>query len=374
MNETMNDDMIQLDDRLDSPSLQWYVMLNGNPRMIDFQLKRENALRQQRRGRDKLQLEYFIPFMFLTHILEETDDKNAEAIRNVNFLRQDFHDFVFIRTTPKGIKELLRSSWNRDMRIRLRHYRNSEHAEIILCDRDMETLIKIFSEHRIRFTIGLPTPEVYPEEIVEITEEGIFKGQQARVIAVKHTADGINLTLGIKMFDEAKELRLFDKTPRDIQTEVPSDDIIGMDFINEAERMLLDILSRRVNHKETDDTRRQDANILNHLFLYSYIDIIDASVSARFLSLMLVCSCLRFDQESSLALAKRIQTVQSAGNAFSPYIQAYLNISLYIATRDADYRTLAKQSVQQSSSDVSESLRRLLSLASRLHSKRKHKR
>ena len=352
----------------DTP-LRWYVMLHGNPQLVDFQLKRENMIRQSRQGETPL-LEYFIPFCFLSHIADNDNEQLSASIRESNNLREDFHDFIFIHTTEDSIAALLDSDWNKSMRNRLRHYRDIEKHIVIVTSDEMDLLIRLFSERRIKFSIGLPVTDIGPDMNVVITQKGLFNGKDARVISVKHTADGISLTLGISMFGGTKELKLSDMTLSNIQTETTSKDIIGLRFIQEAEQTLLDILSRRLNHKETDDTRREDMHMLNHLFLYSYVSISDVALSARFLSLMLICATLRFDKGSSRELAKQAQALLIHNKSQTPAIRAYLNLALYLATRNADYRTAGKQLIQQHPDD-NPSLRRLLSLVRRLRSMRK---
>ena len=349
-------------------------MLNRHPQLLDLQLQRENVRRQDEGNEELPLLEYFIPYCFLTHLSEKAHHNEAADIANANSLRQDFHDFVFIHATHQEIVQLMNSDWNNSMRSRLRYYRDHQGREVTITEEEKNNLIGIFSELRIRYSFGLPVPDLGPDVKVQIRKEGSFHGQTARIIEVKHTADGISLKLGIPMFGGMKELKLSDITLEDIQAEDVPTDIIGTLFVQDKERILTDILERRAKHTETDETNRQDATMLNHTFLYSYVAINDPILSARFMALMLICATLRFDRESVHVLTERLR-VQLAGiKRFPPDTQAWLYFAMYIATRDADYRTLGKQCVQQHPDCVTDTLRRLFTSVIILRSKRKRSR
>jgi hypothetical protein len=355
------------------------------------------------------QIEYFIPFSFLSRVHETGNATVVQAASFANQLREDFHDFAFFHTTERGIAELLDRPWNAGLRYRLRHFRDIRRNAVVISDAEMNTLLRVFSERKLKYTIGLPVADPSPDMTVSITASGPFNGQTARVISVKHMPDGISLTLGVTLFQGAREIRLPDFRLSDIHLERNTEDIIGWTFIQTVEATLLDILSRRINHKETDESRQQDSDTLNRLFLYSYITISDPAVSAYFLALMLICSHLRFDKDSTTALAEKAKAIlgqdaeettelracspehlRSARNSklytVNSNIRATLCFSLYIATRDANYRTMGKTLVQQlkelrtQNSELrtqtsalrpqASGLPRLASLASKLRSKR----
>ena len=346
-------------------------MLNHHPHVLDLQLQRENARRRLDREEGLPLLEYFIPFCFLTRLSEKANKGQVENIENVNNLRQDFHNYVFIHATRQQILHLMGSEWNNSMRSKLRHLRDRCGREVTVADVEMNNLIGIFSELRIRYSFGLPALDLGPNVKVQIRKEGSFKGQTARIIEVKHTANGISLKLGILMFNGLKELKLSGLTLEDIQAENGPTDIIGSLFIQDKENILTDIIERRVRHTETDETYRQDATMLNHIFLYSYVTISDAQWSARFQALMLICATLRFDRESVRIFTQNVRALLDNGTTFPTDTQAWLNFSLYIATRDADYRTAGKLCVREHPDAASSPLRRLMSVVSVMRSKRK---
>ena len=381
---------------LDNTTTRWYVMIHKNPQKLDLMLKRENATYRSIPG-DMRQIEYFIPFCFLSRVHETGDATVVKAASFANQLREDFHDFAFFHTTERGIAELLDKPWNAGLRYRLRHFRDLHRNPVTISDAEMNTLLRVFSERKLKYTIGLPVADPSPDMIVSITANGPFNGQTARIIAVKHMPDGISLTLGVTLFQGVREIKLPDFRLSDIHLERNVEDIIGWTFIQTVEATLLDILSRRINHKETDDSRQQDSDTLNRLFLYSYITISNPAVSAYFLALMLICSHLRFDKPSTAALAEKAKAILNPDAeektvhrspltahreplvALGPQASATLCFSLYIATRDANYRTLGKQLVQHlreqsifnsQFSIFNSQLPRLASLASKLRSKR----
>lgn len=346
-------------------------MLHKNPQLIDLQLQRENVRRRHDAEAGLPQLEYFIPFCFLTRLSEKIDESRTEEIAQANQLREDFHDFVFIHATRQQIAHLTDGDWNSAMRSHLHHYRDVRHRAVFITETEKDHLISIFAERRLRFSIGLPVPNLGPDVKVEIRKEGTFKGRIARIIEVRHTPGGISLKLGLPMFNGMKELKLPDFTLADIQAQDATAEIIGTVFVQDCEKKLTDILERRVRHTETDQTRSQDATTLNHTFLYSCIAIHDPQVSARFHALMLICATLRFDRESLRALTTVVRDHLTQGHDFPSDLQALLNFALYIATRDADYRTAGKQCLHQHPDCATDTLRRLMSLVGSLRSKRK---
>ena len=383
---------------LDNTTTRWYVMIHKNPQKLDLMLKRENATYRSIPG-DMRQIEYFIPFCFLSRVHETGDATVVKAASFANQLREDFHDFAFFHTTERGIAELLDKPWNAGLRYRLHHFRDLHRNAVTISDAEMNTLLRVFSERKLKYTIGLPVADPSPDMTVSITANGPFNGQTARVIAVKHMPDGISLTLGVTLFQGVREIKLPDFRLSDIHLERNAEDIIGWTFIQTVEATLLDILSRRINHKETDESRQQDSDTLNRLFLYSYINISDPAVSAYFLALMLICSHLRFDKPSTTALTEKAKAIlnpdaEANGKIVNcqlstvncPQASATLCFALYIATRDANYRTQGKQLVQQLKANSQEpsahrspltanrpepsALGRLASLSSKLRSKR----
>ena len=417
--------MLKSYSHLDNTTTRWYVMIHKNPQKLDLMLKRENATYRSIPG-DMRQIEYFIPFCFLSRVHETGDATVVKAASFANQLREDFHDFAFFHTTERGIAELLDKPWNAGLRYRLRHFRDLHRNAVTISDAEMNTLLRVFSERKLKYTIGLPVADPSPDMIVSITANGPFNGQTARVIAVKHMPDGISLTLGVTLFQGVREIKLPDFRLSDIHLERNVEDIIGWTFIQTVEATLLDILSRRINHKETDDSRQQDSDTLNRLFLYSYINISNPAVSAYFLALMLICSHLRFDKPSTTALAEKAKAILNSDaeektvhrsplarpegalsqseatertayreplvalgpqpsdiihhtSSLGPQASATLCFALYIATRDANYRTQGKQLVQHlreqsifnsQFSIFNSQLPRLASLASKLRSKR----
>lgn len=350
-----------------SPERRWYVMLHRRPSTADVQLKRESS-RVPQDGEPSY--EYFIPFCFLSHIAKDEFGHDDEAVRQANQLRQDLHDFVFIRTTPVGIAHLVDSPWNKDSCYHLHHYRDSLGREVTLGATDMEYLIRIFNERRIRFSIGMPTENIAPGMTVRIVEEGNFYDRTARVIAVKHTAAGISLNLGLPMFNDTKELKLKDVPLSSVYMEEAPADIIGERFLENSEEKLLEVLSHRVNHRTDKAVLQQDAASMNHLFLYSYVTVRHREHAARFRALMLLCATLRYDRESSRVLADEVRSLLADERTYSPSTLAYLHFSLYAATRDANHRTAGKQLVLSHPDGVSPLLFRLMSLIRRLRGKR----
>ena len=347
-------------------TIRWYVMRHLNPERIERRLQEENVSAD---NCQRLLYEYFIPFRFLSRITvrqkDRVEDNGSVLLEDeYNSLRDHLHDFVFIRTTEQGIRQLLQRPWNTEARVRLCHYRDRQRQAITVAENLMRPFIEILCEQRIRFTLGLPVDTAVHNDLVTINT-GLFKGHTAYIVDILHTSDGISLTLGINMFGGMKSLQLPGFREDEVTMQKDVNDIIGCHFITNIEELLLEILSHRLNRQSSDEDARQDAAILNRICHYSYIRISQPDVRRRFMALMLICAYLRYDEQACHSFAAIVQVELDATPADMADTRTYLMIALYIAQRNVQHRTAAKEYIQQHP-DCPIVLRRLMSIAKRL--------
>lgn len=349
--------------------VRWYVMKHLAPERIERRLQEDSI------SNDGCQLlyEYFIPFRFLSRITIYQKDRiegnaSQQSTDEYNQLRDDLHDFVFIRTTSQGIKMLLGSDWNKAARVRLCHYRDRQGKAITVSEDLMRPFIEILCEQRIRFSIGLPVDTAAHNDLVTINN-GLFKGHTAYIVDVLHTAEGISLTLGINMFGGTKSLRLPGFREEDVSMKKDVSDIIGTRFITNIEERLLEILSHRLGKPQPEEVTKQDAATLNQIYHYSYVSISQPDVRRRFKALMLICSYLRYDEQACQTFATAVQEELATTPNDTADTRTYLMIALYIAQRNVQLRTAAKEYIQQTP-DCPPILRRMMSLSKRLRCRR----
>lgn len=344
----------------------WYVMKHLAPERIERWLQEYSISND-----DGCQLlyEYFIPFRFLSRITIYQKDRmkgnaSQQSTDEYNKLRDDLHDFVFIRTTSQGIRMLLSSGWNRTARVRLRHYRDRQGQAITVSEKLMRPFIEILCEQRIRFSIGIPVDTAAHNDLVTINN-GLFKGHMAYIVDVLHTAEGISLTLGINMFGGMKSLRLPGFREEDVSMKKDVNDIIGTRFITNIEERLLEILSHRLSKPQSEEIMKQDAATLNQIYHYSYVSISQPDVRRRFKALMLICSYLRYDEQACQTFSTAVQEeLDTIPNDITD-TRTYLMIALYIVQRNVQLRTAAKEYIQQTP-DCTPVLRRMMTLAKQL--------
>ena len=361
-----------LQDNGQSRRQHWYVMTHLEPRKIEQQLKELNL---QREDNGQSVYEYFIPYQFIKRRISnpEAEAEDIEALQTLrtpqevddnNAIRTALHSFIFINTTPKGIGELVNAEWNVYSRLRLQYYRNAQGMPVMVPDGMMQRFINACLDQREKFEIHPPSANIALDTEV-IIRRGAFKTLKARVTNVRHTNEGIRLTLSISFFANTRDIRLEDYTLDDILLDENSSDLVSDDFINRIQGKLLAIMSRKVHHKETLETQRADMLTLSRLYHYRHIEIADETRYAQFQAMMLICARLRFDTEGQTLFYREVQRLlASYEQPLTTEVataRATLLIALHIATGDASYRNEAKTLVRDHLSQ-SPHLRRFISL------------
>lgn len=346
----------------------WYALTHLNPQQIEKQLQVENSLSPLQQD---AYYQYFIPFRFLRHVPDEPQSRQEEQAKydpltDANALRDDLHNYVFVRATARGVEALLHKKWNLDSRLRLRHLRDTLGREVIVPDREMQLLIDLLGKCRIKFFIGQPLAEAVVNDTV-IIEHGQFAGTEAKVTEVVHTSEGICLTLGLSFFGGVKSLQLpgFHEGDVTFVQGKQVDDFISHRLVSVIEQRLIEVLTHRLASDTPLSTTRQDIATLNDLYHYSYLSISQTDVAQCFRAQMLLCAYLRRDSLGTrLHKSDVLQTLGSATEA-ATLPQAYLMLSLFVVTRRPQWRAAVKAFVAQSP-DCPSGFRSLLSVAKRL--------
>ena len=325
----------------------WYVMHHLNPEVIEQLLQQENAWRRQQ---GKSLYEYFVPYRFLPRAVPDQYAKDAKEqtsrAAESNTLRSTLRHFVFVKATDQEITALVDRPWNREGCLHLLFYRTKSGQRITMSDKMMTPFITLCCENRQRFSFGPPIEQVETHDVV-IISKGLFKDFEATVVDVQHTAEGISMTLGIPMFGGEKTLLLKDYRFSDLNMPRSVEQLLDDQFIDHVEDALLGIIRSRLKGRETVESRRDDVITLNRLYHYSYVYIQDVPSRSRFRALMLLCATLRGDEEGRQSLIAEVQTLLQGITEATTDTEAYLMAVLYVATGNADYRTVAKHYRQQ---------------------------
>lgn len=344
----------------------WYVMIHLEPQLIEHYLQQEN---EERRRKGLRLIEYFVPYLFLPKAVPDQYARNqAEQQKDAdltNELRRTMHNFLFVKASSNEISRLVGRRWNREGRLHMHFYLSRQGRRITMPDRMMESFITLCCENRQRFTFGPPVENIDDFDTVVIAE-GTFKDTEAKILDIHHTASGISMTLGIPFFNGEKLLRLPGYKPTDLHLPRTVESLLNEHFIDHVESELIAILDRRVKRPLDVGNERQEAAMLNHLFHYSHVSMSDHPSHCRFRALMLICAALRADVESRNALVAEVRQMLDSQTEAATEQQAYLMVSLYVATAQADYRTAAKRYQQQHVADAP-SLTRIMSPVKRMN-------
>lgn len=328
----------------------WYVMTHLEPSLADRLLQSENA-RRLWLGRPAIL--YMIPFRYLVKagIEESWEDEEGksrerqQAIREAddnNSLRDSLHSFVFVKATEGEITELTGMDWNRQGRLHLYHYRTKSGTPIRVSQEEMRPFILFFIRQRQRFSFTSYGEEVSANETVHV-RRGVFRNRKASVLEVHHTADGISLTLGIPLFRDEVMMKLYDCPLSDVEVPSRMEHLFEPQFVRTLEADLLGILRRRVLHRDTDETRREDVDKLNTYSILHYLKFEDTATHNHFQTLMLLCAVLRRDRQAREALIPTVRGMMDSPMAPATDEEAFRLAVLFFATKDVTHRKTLRE-------------------------------
>lgn len=350
----------------------WYVMTHLEPSLIDRQLQVENA---ERFRKGQATILYVVPFLYMVKArveigLEEEEKSAPERLHSTkdvndnNSLRGYLHNFVFIKATKDEITELTSRNWNRQGRLHLYHYRTRAGSPIKVCQEEMQPLLNFFIEQHQRFSFTPYSEEIAANEMVYI-KRGIFKNYKASVIEIHHLADGISLTLGIPLFNSEVMMKLYDYPVSDVEVRGQMEHVFEPQFVKAFESDLLDILRRRVLHRNTDATFCEDMKKLNTYSILHYLKFGDSVTHNHFQALMLLCATLRNDRQAKENLIPAIREMVSNMDRPATDEEAFYMSILFFATKSVDYRRIVRDYCQ-TATVASDSLSSIMPLVKKI--------
>lgn len=363
--------------------LQWFIMTTFDPKETEERLKKEN---QRRINNNADSLQYFIPYQFLkrrisnehpnrstegrTKSTEEKDNlynpKDRQSVRANNEARTALKRYIFVRGKESDLVAFLSQDWNNRLYGRLLFYYDKQRHRVTIPQRMMDQFIETCTNYKLRFELRPAIDNISQNEEV-ILNTTAFRGEKARILQVVHTKIGTTLIVGLDLFAGTMTLRLHDVTERDIiRLHDTNHRIDDTHLIDNVQKQLLAILSRRINRKQTEETAAKDAATLDTLYNYRYHSIANDAARRHLLALMLICAHLRHDTEGQTNLTQQalheLTLINSKPESKAATdIRAYLHAALYIATTLPQYRQEAKTYVQEHN-PKSEPLRRLIRL------------
>ena len=262
---------------------------------------------------------------------------------------------VFLYVRPSAFEPHLGEKsiyyWNVGRR-RIAFYNDANGEAVTVRPEMMRVFIQGCLEYLERFELHPRDTEI--ADGIEVTVcRGTFKDYKAAVYNVHYKANGIRFSIAIRFFANDQYIHIHDLCPEDVKLDTQEMSIFSDDFIDRIQSNLLEILGRRVNKKETAETRAADAKQLRKLYYLHHAVIDDPLRAAQFDALMSICASLmgsRLEKSKYNKIVKeRMKTLSQAvpEGESTAIAEAYLLTALYISTKDAEYRTRLKAIVMQ---------------------------
>ena len=336
---------------------RWYVMRHRDPKYIDEQLRQVNDRREQAGERVFL---YLVPYQYIKRI--KTNEGSEKNVQQHNDLRSDFRNFVFIKATEAEINALIREDWNRRTRHHLHYCRSHSGLPLYASADDMDRLIKVFVSHYEQYHL-VPNDPATLENAQVVLKTGFFSGYQTTVTRIRYSQTGIDLTLGIPLFNGNFMLETKQHTLADIEMPEGMQQILAPDFIQTVETDLIAILRHRVKGRQPDEAAddKSDAEKLDLYYILNYLEFADTAAHNHLRTLMLLCASLRKDDRGVLALTPLVEDLLSHHQEASSDSEAFMMAVLFIATHRISYRRAVKQ-YQQTHDNLSENLSTLIAI------------
>ena len=363
----------------------WFVLTTIDPKDAEEQLTREN-IRRDSVGADLFR--FVVPAQLLKRrvsrqlpvvrhdggtlvSVDEVNPRNLQAVRQNNEIRSALRRYLFVYGKGSEIERFLDSDWNKYHHNHLQFFRDFEKKRAIVPQKTMDEFVKMLADKRLNFELLPAVGDLHKGEPISFRNHA-FEGYTAYVVESRRTKTGHVVTVELDLIGNTLRLKVYG---------VRDEDIIHLDtdrtkysknneLIKRNQSQLLSILSRRINKKETDESRMNDAQTLNTMYAtrFRHFDENETVAYRHFVSQMLICACLRHDREDIAEYAQKAFSElseigrQSESKAATD-VRARLHAALFLATGNPEYRTQARTYIRehQPKSDKLKSLVRLIS-------------
>ena len=360
----------------------WFVLTTYDPKDSEEQLRRENV------RRDNAGLSVF-KFVVPTQLLkrrisrdlpEELDDsspdgidpRNRQAVRQNNEIRSALRRYIFLFGKESEITKFLDGDWNKYHHNRIQFFYDSERKRSFVPQKTMDEFVKMLADKRLSFELSPAIGNLRKGDPIRFRNNA-FAGRTAYVVESRRTKNGHVVTV---------ELDLIGNTLRMKVHHVRAEDIIHLDgertkyaknneLIKSNQKKLLAILRRRINRKETEQSKLDDMLTLNTIYATRFRGFDESeTVSYRhFMAQMLICVCLLHDQDEiatyiNKVMAELAEIDKQSENKAATDVRARLHAALFLATGKPEYRASARIYVREHQ-PKSDNLRNLVRLISK---------
>ena len=370
----------------------WYVLTSFDPKDSEEQLRRENLKREDC---EAAAFQFVVPAQLLkrrvSHELpvdSETDTasvneqeadssacfddpKSRLAVRQNNEIRSALRRYLFIYGKESELALFLEGDWNKYHHNRIQFFFDRSHSRTYVPRTTMAEFVKMLADKRLSFELTAASGELRKGEPVRFRNHA-FEGRTVYVVESRRTKNGNVVTVELDLIKNALKMKVYD---------VRDEDIIHLndehlkyaknnELIKRNQTQLLAILSRRINKKETEETRMADALTLNTMYAtrFRHFDETEKAAYRHFLAQMLLCALLRRDKDGQEEYTEQLLCELSEINKLSESkaatdVRARIHTVLFLATAAPAYRGEARDYVRNHApkSDKLKTLVRLIS-------------
>jgi hypothetical protein len=248
------------------------------------------------------------------------------------------------------------------------YYRRHDGTKVIASDAEVQKLIQTFQDENLNFYIDKPIEEFAPDDTV-IINTGPWTGYEGQILEMKVKNGRAKMKVGLNVFNLAESIVFTDfKTGDVIFKDSGKARLMSNDPITQFEEEIINILSHKYGKVKSADMQESDALQLRKLAAFDRVLVEETDDDYyRFLSLRLMCASLRGSVRKAQLLNEVRQCV-SGTTTPSTDAEAYMMVALFIATKEASYRTALKD-YRSSHPDAPDILRRYQSIIKKMRAK-----
>ncbi len=367
----------------------WYVLYHLSPSFAEVMLRKDcNGEFATEEEPALPPYRYYLPFKYLptNHqaALQDEKEKKEEdpfadhpydPYHDANALRQDMRAFVFIQAPLERIMAIVRARWNRDSRLHLFLYRDTDGSLVRLPNAEVQMFIRTLEERHLHFFFDQPLKDFTVGDKVIIQREP-WQGRVAEIKKVRVHKNGILLTVSMNILGRIKSITFTNVTVGDVRfVNEEQGRFLSGNPVDNYEQEILDLLNHRFIQKASEELQRKDQLRLKRLAAFSHIYAEEPIDEVRLRVLQLLCAYLRSDTKKVETdvplllgeLASHMPAVKSdtkkRSSKFIPdnLADVYRMIALFIITRNPLYRDAVK-GYRKQYPDIPVTIRRFISI------------
>ncbi len=304
---------------------KWYVMCHLNPQHIETMLQKDSAGLFCKPDETPLPpYRFYVPYQYIPALPvgkaqdDVVDDRHYRPQDDPNALRNDLHDFVFIQASEERLRAIVQSDWNTRTRLRLYHYRDTNHHVVTVSDAEVRQLMTTIQDRHLQFYIDQPLDDFAADDRVILKKEP-WEGKRGVVKKVAIKKGQLCMTISMNILGRTKSINFTDVHVGDVLFEDSERGRMLTDNpITNYEEEIIDLLSHRFGRHYTDEVKKEDHQRLRRLVTYDHIYVDDADERARFLSLKLICAYLLQSQRKKALYQQEVMDLLANPSPLAP--------------------------------------------------------